>query len=452
MATALAARVVLCLVPFLVQQPSVAATPTPAPLTARVTDHIATLSADALAYLSSSIEEGEKGGGPRIRAVVIDAERGLVLDDYAQALLAAQPAAAGIDALLVLQPAAQTARIAVADAATKRLSTIDARVILRESVLPYLRDGNPFAAIEQGTRRIEARLRAGSAAALASASAATSAASLAVGAAASATRVASAGIDTLPPRAPITDLTGTLAAPDLEGLRADVAALQTRTGAEVAILMVPSARPDTLEALALRVFDAWKLGRKGIDDGVLILVARDDRQMRIEVGYGLEGALTDLASGRIIAEHVRPQFRRGDFGGGLAAALEQVGRAVAGSPTAAPAQPEEYWSSWPSTWALVVAGLIVLGAMVSRFWLPALAASLLALAGCAAVMWMNHTGVGTTLFIGCFAAALTFMLPAALLGEGRSSSGGSGGSGGRSGSSSGAGGGSSGGGGASGSW
>jgi uncharacterized protein len=215
--------------------------------------------------------------------------------------------------------------------------------------------------------------------------------------------------------------------------------------------MVPSAKPDTIEGLALRVFDAWKPGRKGVDDGVLIVVAKDDRQVRIEVGYGLEGVLTDLTSGRIISEHVRPLFKRGDFGGGLAAAVEQVGGVISGSSTAAPPPAQDYVSGWPSPWALIVAGVIVLAAVVSRFWLSALVASLLALVGCAAVMWLDHTGVGTTLFIGCFAAVLTFMLPSALLGEGRSGSGGSrGGSSGGGGTS--GGGGSSGGGGASGSW
>lgn len=119
-----------------------------------------------------------------------------------------------------------------------------------------------------------------------------------------------------------------LAAQDIEGLVSDIAALQARTGAQVAVLMLASAKRATLEGLALRVFDAGKLGRKGVDDGVLIVVARDDRRMRIEVGYGLDGVLTDIASGRSINEHVRPLFKRGDFGGGLSAVLEQVGRVI----------------------------------------------------------------------------------------------------------------------------
>ncbi|MFX5476420.1 TPM domain-containing protein, partial [Acinetobacter baumannii] len=90
-----------------------------------------------------------------------------------------------------------------------------------------------------------------------------------------------------------------------------------RKGAQVAILMVPSTYPDSIEAYATRVFEAWKLGRKGIDDGVLVLVAKDDRRMRIEVGYGLEGTITDIDAGRIIREYMTPAFRQQDYAGGL---------------------------------------------------------------------------------------------------------------------------------------
>ncbi|WP_370693211.1 TPM domain-containing protein [Klebsiella pneumoniae] len=96
--------------------------------------------------------------------------------------------------------------------------------------------------------------------------------------------------------------------------------MEARKGAQVAILMVPSTYPDSIEAYATRVFEAWKLGRKGIDDGVLVLVAKDDRRMRIEVGYGLEGTITDIDAGRIIREYMTPAFRQQDYAGGLEAA------------------------------------------------------------------------------------------------------------------------------------
>lgn len=431
-----AGRMAACIVVMLAAHLAHAATPAPAALAAAVSDYTGKLSADAMSYLSSSIEDGEKEGGPHIRVVVVDVDIGQALDNYAQALLAAQPPESRVDAVMVLQPAAGTARIAVVDAARPQLSSVAARTILRESVSPYLREDNLFAAIEQGTKRIEASLRAPPSAAAASSAPVRQDKS-----------VSSAGI---PPYAPVTDLSGSLAAKDIEGLRSEIAALQSRTGAQVAVLMLASAKPDTLEGLALRVFDAWKLGRKGVDDGVLIVVAKDDRRMRIEVGYGLEGILTDIASGRIINQQVGPLFRNGDFGGGLTAALEQVGRVIESGPSSAAPPSRDFRSSIPSPWALIVAGLIVLAATLSRFWLSALKASLIALVGCAAVMWLDQTSLGTTTFLGCFAAVLTYMLPAALLGEVRSSSGGSSGSGGGSGAS--GGGGSSGGAGASGSW
>ncbi|MBF3172302.1 YgcG family protein, partial [Pseudomonas aeruginosa] len=128
----------------------------------------------------------------------------------------------------------------------------------------------------------------------------------------------------------VTDLTATLDAAGRARLEASLAALEARKGAQVAILMVPSTYPDSIEAYATRVFEAWKLGRKGIDDGVLVLVAKDDRRMRIEVGYGLEGTITDIDAGRIIREYMTPAFRQQDYAGGLEAAAQRLVRLIDG--------------------------------------------------------------------------------------------------------------------------
>lgn len=128
----------------------------------------------------------------------------------------------------------------------------------------------------------------------------------------------------------VTDLTATLDAAERARLEASLAALEARKGAQVAILMVPSTYPDSIEAYATRVFEAWKLGRKGIDDGVLVLVAKDDRRMRIEVGYGLEGTITDIDAGRIIREYMTPAFRQQDYAGGLEAAAQRLVRLIDG--------------------------------------------------------------------------------------------------------------------------
>lgn len=96
------------------------------------------------------------------------------------------------------------------------------------------------------------------------------------------------------------------------------------TGAQVAVLTIESLDGDPLEDFSLRVAETWELGRKGVDDGVLLLVARDDRKMRIEVGYGLEGRLTDLQSGRILNNILRPAFRSGEFAAGIEAGVDAI--------------------------------------------------------------------------------------------------------------------------------
>ncbi len=105
-----------------------------------------------------------------------------------------------------------------------------------------------------------------------------------------------------------------------ERIAAKLEAFEGSTGAQLAVLTVPSLGDEVLEEYSLRVAETWGLGREEQDDGVLLLVARDDRKMRIEVGYGLEARLTDAQCGRILRNVLRPAFREGDFGGGIEAA------------------------------------------------------------------------------------------------------------------------------------
>jgi uncharacterized protein len=115
--------------------------------------------------------------------------------------------------------------------------------------------------------------------------------------------------------------------------------LEEETGAQVAVLTITSLEGDPLEDFSMRVVETWKLGREGVDDGVLILIARDDRRMRIEVGYGLEPVLTDAQAGRIIDRLMTPRFREGDFAGGVDAAVEVIASAVRGEGLELPAEP-----------------------------------------------------------------------------------------------------------------
>jgi uncharacterized protein len=113
--------------------------------------------------------------------------------------------------------------------------------------------------------------------------------------------------------------------------------LEEDTGAQVVVLTIPSLEGDSLEDFSMRVVETWKLGRAGADNGVLILIARDERRMRIEVGYGLEPVLTDAQAGRIIDRLMSPRFRAGDFDGGVDAAVEAVSSAIRGEPVELPA-------------------------------------------------------------------------------------------------------------------
>lgn len=131
-------------------------------------------------------------------------------------------------------------------------------------------------------------------------------------------------------KSPVTDLTGTLDSGTLTALKQRLLALQQRKGSQIAILMLPSTGEDSIEQFATRVFEQWRLGRKGIDDGVLVLIAKDDRRMRIEVGYGLEGAIPDVVASRIIREEMVPAFRAGDFAGGIERTVGKLERLIDG--------------------------------------------------------------------------------------------------------------------------
>lgn len=128
----------------------------------------------------------------------------------------------------------------------------------------------------------------------------------------------------------VTDLTQTLHADQQAQLESTLAAFEQETGSQIAVLIVPTTQPEAIEQFSIRVVDSWKLGRKQQDDGVLLLVAKNDRKMRIEVGYGLEGAIPDVIAKRIIAEIMAPYFRQGDFYGGILQATGQIMRLIKG--------------------------------------------------------------------------------------------------------------------------
>jgi len=148
--------------------------------------------------------------------------------------------------------------------------------------------------------------------------------------------VAGAQVPVPPLGGRVTDQTATLTDEQKSALEQTLRSFEARKGSQVAVLIVPSTAPETIEQYALRVAEQWKPGRKNVDDGALLVVAKDDRTLRIEVGYGLEGALTDAASKRIISEIIVPRFRQGDFYGGIAAGVDRILRVVDGEPLPKP--------------------------------------------------------------------------------------------------------------------
>ena len=135
----------------------------------------------------------------------------------------------------------------------------------------------------------------------------------------------------------VTDLTATLTAAERDALERRLAAFEAEKGSQLAVLIVPSTRPETVEQYAIRVAETWRLGRQGVDDGILLLVAKDDRAVRIEVGYGLEGVVPDALAKRIIEEVIVPRFRVGDYNGGLVAGIEALIGRISGEPLPPPA-------------------------------------------------------------------------------------------------------------------
>ena len=167
----------------------------------------------------------------------------------------------------------------------------------------------------------------------------------------------------------VVDQTGTLSSGDIAGLNQKLADLERRKGSQIAVLIVPTTQPEDIAQFAIRVAEAWKIGRKKVDDGALLVVAKNDRKLRIEVGYGLEGALTDVTSRRIIDEEITPKFRTGDFAGGVNAGVDRMIAVADGEPLPAPEPQATHgqdldWDSVTSLAPFVLIGAIVGGGIL----------------------------------------------------------------------------------------
>jgi uncharacterized protein len=143
-----------------------------------------------------------------------------------------------------------------------------------------------------------------------------------------------------PLAARVTDLTGTLSGEVVNRIESKLTSFEAKKGSQIAVLIVPTTQPEEIEQFSIRVADAWKLGRKGVDDGAILIVAKNDRRSRIEVGRGLEGAMPDAIANRILDETITPHFKLGDFDGGVEAGIDRMISVVDGE---ALPEPDKKW-------------------------------------------------------------------------------------------------------------
>lgn len=212
-----------------------------------------------------------------------------------------------------------------------------------------------------------------------------------------------------PLTARVTDTTGTLSVADREALEKRLAAVEQSKGSQIAVLIVPTTRPEAIEQYSIRVVDAWKLGRKKVDDGVLLLVAKDDRELRIEVGQGLEGAIPDVTAKRIIEEHITPAFRDGEFAAGINAGVDAIIARIEGEPLPAP-------KAGARASQTDIGDLFVQTLLVAFFAAPILRSMFGRLFGAAAgavgggALWFLSTGALTLGGLGALVAGLAVLL------------------------------------------
>ena len=244
----------------------------------------------------------------------------------------------------------------------------------------------------------------------------------------------------------VTDQTATLSAEQVAALEAKLAQFERQKGTQIAVLIVPTTGDETIEQYGLRVAETWKLGRSKVDYGALLLVAKNDRALRIEVGYGLEGALNDAVSKRIISETVVPRFQAGDFFGGIDAGVDQMIAVANGEALPAPEPKGDVGPGDLRGIAVVLLVVVAVLGSLFRALLGRFPGAVLTGCGAAILLWV-FSGV---LWIGIGAGLVAFFFT--LLGVGRGGMGGGFGGGSGGGGGFGGGGGGFGGGGASGKW
>jgi uncharacterized protein len=207
----------------------------------------------------------------------------------------------------------------------------------------------------------------------------------------------------------VTDLTNTLSQAEQAQLEQKLAAFEAKKGSQIALLIVPSTQPEDIAQYSIRVVERWKIGREKVDDGVLVLVAKDDHKLRIEVGYGLEGAIPDLYAKRIISEVISPKFKQGDFFGGLDAGVDKLIGLIEGEPLPAPSSVASGGMGVMDILPMLLFGGLITGlilrSMFGTFFGSALNGGLMG-----GVVWLLGVALGGAAIFGVIAFFITMML------------------------------------------
>ncbi|MEO6383287.1 MAG: TPM domain-containing protein [Thermomonas sp.] len=216
---------------------------------------------------------------------------------------------------------------------------------------------------------------------------------------------------------PVVDTTDTLDAASKRQLEQQALDLQQRKGSQLQVLMVATTVPETIEQYAVRAFEQFKLGRKGVDDGVLLVVAKDDHKVRIEVGYGLEGAIPDITAGRVIQEYMVPKFRQGDYAGGIIDATGQLVGLVDGEPLPEPVASNRTGADSGGSWLFALFASLIVGQVARGFFgrLPAGIRALLGGGASGGIAWL----LSSALLVGGLGAVIGFFIGIASGGGGR---------------------------------
>jgi uncharacterized protein len=210
----------------------------------------------------------------------------------------------------------------------------------------------------------------------------------------------------------VTDLTNTLDASQIQALNAKLAAFESGKGSQIAVLMLPTTQPETIEQFGIRVVDAWKLGRKGVDDGVLLLIAKDDHKLRIEVGYGLEGALNDATAKRIVSEVITPYLKQRDFFSGIDAGVSAIIKVIEGEVLPPPTPVSHSDSQLPDIGNLFGIAFVIflVGNVILRQWLGLFPSGLIVGGLIGALVWLVVASLAWTIATGLVSFLLSLIL------------------------------------------